>query len=858
MSPAPARGPRHAARSAGYGRYVGRVGALAVALGIGAAIANNPGIALAEDSDSSAGAVSADTSSSAPSSADAPGATADPAAPSAPKHRKPKVTFGSKRADERKQDPNDESGQKPDASDAPDPAEGAAPDIKTEVPDTQTEVPAALPGGKHRRVDRSRADKADRTARTAVSNGSEQDAAKNTEKDSAPATDAPATEPGTLADVAATLAVTVDPAPVKSETFSITKANAVVAQDVPAATKPLSVVTNLVTGLLSAVGLNSPATNGPTAPLQPSTLTGVLGMLSREIEYTLFNHKPKMNYDSALNNQTADGQITGELDGTDADGDTLTYSVIKGPKSGSVTVGSDGAFTYTPYAGLAAAGGTDTFTVKASDLAGNPFHIHGFALLSGSATAEVTVQVTPTTAVSPLGTSDQIEAEKLATRIVSSPIVKLAKIVLKLAWRAAAEKNFALVGGPDAENLAQLDRAVDEYALQAALELQLLNPNDPHVLQQVMPPHTWYGETFGGARILYDNPDTIYRMIPVNESSSYLITGRFDGPKPADTTFSVLTGLTGTTTSVLTGSDLVFNDDGSFTITVDSTPTDGRSNHLQLPTGATLITARNTLSDWSTQVPMSLSVERIDGPPDNLFSQIGLYDIPLIGPLFSSVPIISQLVSLVPPLKSPPMVLRAAETAIVMALGLIMEPQYMAVATTDSETGELKPPNTLSDPAHNASFLATQLQSAGYFQLADNEALVITIDPGNARYFSVPVTNDWTITSNYWDEQTSLNKFQAKKNPDGTYTLVVSPTDTGVANWVSTGGLNQGTLSIRFQDLDPDSDVAPTVSSQVVSLDDLASVLPPTTVYVTPEERAAAIAVRKAGYNNRYAPYPQV
>ena len=28
----------------------------------------------------------------------------------------------------------------------------------------------------------------------------------------------------------------------------------------------------------------------------------------------------------------------------------------------------------------------------------------------------------------------------------------------------------------------QLDRAVDEYALQAALELQLLNPNDPHVV----------------------------------------------------------------------------------------------------------------------------------------------------------------------------------------------------------------------------------------------------------------------------------------------------------------------------------------------------------------------------------------
>ena len=33
----------------GYGRFIGRVGGLAVALGIGVAIANNPGIASADD-----------------------------------------------------------------------------------------------------------------------------------------------------------------------------------------------------------------------------------------------------------------------------------------------------------------------------------------------------------------------------------------------------------------------------------------------------------------------------------------------------------------------------------------------------------------------------------------------------------------------------------------------------------------------------------------------------------------------------------------------------------------------------------------------------------------------------------------
>jgi hypothetical protein len=149
------------------------------------------------------------------------------------------------------------------------------------------------------------------------------------------------------------------------------------------------------------------------------------------------------------------------------------------------------------------------------------------------------------------------------------------------------------------------------------------------------------------------------------------------------------------------------------------------------------------------------------------------------------------------------------------------------------------------------------MQSAGYFQLDDDQALVVTIDPGNAGYFVVPVTNDWTITDNYWDQQTSLNIAQAEKNPDGTYTIVISPSDPDVWNWVSTGGLNQGTISIRFQDLDDTSSTLPTVSSQVVSLDDLAAVLPAGTKYATPQDRLDQIALRKSGFNNRFAPYPQ-
>jgi endonuclease YncB( thermonuclease family) len=463
--------------------------------------------------------------------------------------------------------------------------------------------------------------------------------------------------------------------------------------------------------------------------------------------------------------------------------------------------------------------------------------------------------------VSPLGTPDQLRAEKLAQRIANSLPVKLMKLVLRSGFTWAAERQFAGVDGPDQENIGRLNAAVDAYAMASAFQQQLLNSNKPTVVMQVAPPHAWYGQNVGASRILYDNPDTIYRFMGVNGASSYVITGKFAdlANLPADTTFSVLTGLTGNTAAVLTKDQLVIGDDGTFTITLDRTPANGRQNHLQLTADTTIVATRNTLSDWANQQPMSLEITRVGGPPNSLFSQLGGFAIPGIGPAVVRSKLLTALVSSVPPLPFVPTVLRGAVTAVIMALGVQREAQYMAVATTDPTTGERIEPNVLKNPARNAEFLATQLQSAGYFQLADEEALVITIDRAGAGYFIVPVTDDWTVTKDYWNEQTSLNNVQSVADDAAgtTYTIVVSPSDPGVANWVSTGGLNQGTISIRFQDIDPAVTQLPTVSARVVALSELASVLPPNTQYVTAAQRAAQIATRKAGFDNRFAPYPQ-
>ena len=56
--------------------------------------------------------------------------------------------------------------------------------------------------------------------------------------------------------------------------------------------------------------------------------------------------------------------ITGTLSASDIDSTSLTYSAGSQPAHGSLTVHSDGTFSYTPNAGF---NGTDSFSFKAND-----------------------------------------------------------------------------------------------------------------------------------------------------------------------------------------------------------------------------------------------------------------------------------------------------------------------------------------------------------------------------------------------------------------------------------------------------------------------------------------------------------
>ena len=74
--------------------------------------------------------------------------------------------------------------------------------------------------------------------------------------------------------------------------------------------------------------------------------------------------------------QSGSGIVQGVLNSFDPDSSSLTYSITQDPAKGTVVLGQDGSYTYTPNAPLPSYEFIDYFTATASD-AESGFHIHG-------------------------------------------------------------------------------------------------------------------------------------------------------------------------------------------------------------------------------------------------------------------------------------------------------------------------------------------------------------------------------------------------------------------------------------------------------------------------------------------------
>jgi Cadherin-like domain/Bacterial Ig domain len=157
---------------------------------------------------------------------------------------------------------------------------------------------------------------------------------------------------------------------------------------------------SIVTEMLSWVGLGNVANALPLPRVPMGGIVESLWLFVRSTQARYNNQRPSATPTIGAG-QDPTGPITGNLNLSDLEGDTLTVAVSVQPSSGSVELHEDGTFTYTPDP-AATTGSKITFTVTIDDSIGNPPHYHGLlgliGLLDDPVTATVTINRAPVAA----------------------------------------------------------------------------------------------------------------------------------------------------------------------------------------------------------------------------------------------------------------------------------------------------------------------------------------------------------------------------------------------------------------------------------------------------------------------------
>lgn len=363
----------------------------------------------------------------------------------------------------------------------------------------------------------------------------------------------------------------------------------------------------------------------------------------------------------------------------------------------------------------------------------------------------------------PLHTADQQAAEKLALRLIERVDIRAAR----------EEARLGMLADPAAATLdgsLGLERALDQWVLALAMREANGDTADPRVVWNVSnPPRAWFGHYYHGAAVAIDNPDNFNREIPVDGDGQYEIDIRFSANPPQ---FSIVIEMEPehhaglgrnigafTLQQLLPGCDT----EGRVRVTVGPEPRADSPFHFQSEPGRIQIYTRDSQPDWN-QIPAEVAVRRVDPPTDGT---------------------------------------PRGEEEIAAAIIADM-PAWVRFwrGFKDNFLGYPEP-NRLIGPQGrdgNWGYLA-----GGRFRIADDEAVIVHVDPVGSYYTGFQITDPWTIAPDPMHRLVSLNTSQAARNPDGTCTYVLSLADPGIANWIDTAGLHEGWMLLRWQGVPADA-----------------------------------------------------
>ncbi|MBP2330743.1 hypothetical protein JOF56_011128 [Kibdelosporangium banguiense] len=374
---------------------------------------------------------------------------------------------------------------------------------------------------------------------------------------------------------------------------------------------------------------------------------------------------------------------------------------------------------------------------------------------------------------------------------------------------AIAEAEKIITDAPHVRTELDLSEGYEYLAgsIRASLQMAWAYSRDFPYFTQSTGPYTKMG---------LDNPDTLYFHAYIREDAEYVVSGRRGST--ADLSFQVLNG---DYSPVDVPDSLAAFDDREIDIAADGTfeirfgPGKAGPNYFHLGEGSAMLIVREVYSDWTSEERGMIRIRRVDttgsAPPvagkDALAKRYGVAGKMLIGRLRT----------------------------------FLAFPNWFYLKL---------PVNTMTEPRSTPGGLTTQFSSVGHYDLADDQAMIITVPASEAPYQGFQLGSMWYISLDYINHQTSLTADQAQIDPDGKIRFVVTERNPGLANWIETTGHTRGYLQIRWQRLSRDLKPEDGPEVEVVPVAELPQRLP-FHAEITPEQYAQRIAARQAAVATR-------
>jgi hypothetical protein len=318
--------------------------------------------------------------------------------------------------------------------------------------------------------------------------------------------------------------------------------------------------------------------------------------------------------------------------------------------------------------------------------------------------------------------------------------------------------------------------------------------------------------------VFQPNADTIYRNAVITPGGSYRLRGERGslrvfklgqfGRTPAKASAGI---------SALAYNDfneLHLNEAGRFDVILSPTRPQGYSGDWwKLEEGTSSLLLRQVDFDWATEHDPRISIERLDKPVER--------------PRPDAADLERRL--------------RGLATSISNTAFFLVD--HVEGLRRDGYINRLKE----FDVSHLGG-LVGQFYYEGAYELSPDEALVLEAKvPANCTYWSVILTNDIYETTDWYNNQSSLNGAQLRVDGDGIVRVVISAKDPGVPNWLDTAGYPSGAIQGRWNECS----ATPIPVLRKIPVADVRRSLPADTPRVTLAQREDALRERRAQVQQR-------